>query len=180
MKETNIIDLHIGVQAYDFDCGAQALQVVLAYYGTEVRGDELIKALGTDLEGTRVENMIAFGRDRGFQVEAGPGWTLKKLRRFVDEGHPVIVLLQAWADRFMTLEDWRNNNKDGHYAVVIGYAKGVLLFEDPASFRRTWLREREFLARWHDRDSKTGARIERFGMALLGKEPVDRTFERMR
>jgi hypothetical protein len=98
----------------------------------------------------------------------------------VDEGHPVIVLLQAWADRFMTIEDWRNNFDDGHYAIIIGYAQGVLLFEDPASFRRTWLREREFLARWHDRDPATGEILERFGMVLLGKAPAERTLERMR
>ena len=52
-------------------------------------------------------------------------------------GIPVIVLLQAWADRFMTLEDWRNDYDDGHYAIVIGFSKGVILFEDPSSFRRT-------------------------------------------
>jgi ABC-type bacteriocin/lantibiotic exporter with double-glycine peptidase domain len=180
MLDLNVIDLHIGRQIFDFDCGAQALQVVLAYYGVEIRGDALMRALGTGPEGTPLANMIAFGRDRGFQVEAGTGWTLKKAKRFVDAGHPVIVLLQAWTKRFMTLEDWRRNDEDGHYAILIGYAKGVLLFEDPASFRRTWLREVEFLARWHDRDPRTGELLKRFGMVLLGKPPADRTPEPMR
>lgn len=180
MKDRNIIDLHGGRQTFDFDCGAQALQVLLAYYGVEIRGDKLMTALGTGPHGTPLSRMIAFSTSHGFQVVAGTGWTLGKVKRLVDEGHPVIVLLQAWADRFMTIEDWRNNFEDRHYAIIIGYAQGVLLFEDPASFRRTWLREREFLARWHDRDPATGEVLERFGMVLLGKAPAERTLERMR
>jgi ABC-type bacteriocin/lantibiotic exporter with double-glycine peptidase domain len=153
---------------------------VLAYYGVDVRGDELIKALGTAENGTPTANLIAIAKSRGFQVEAGPGWTLGKVKRFVDEAHPVIVLLQAWADRYMTLEDWRNDYDDGHYAIVIGHSKGVLLFEDPASFRRSWLRESEFVARWHDLDSGTSEKLEHWGMVLLGRKPADKTPHYMR
>ena len=91
----------------------------------------------------------------------------------------MIVLVQAWVDRYMTREDWRNDYEDGHYAIVIGFAKGVVLFEDPASFRRTWLREREFMVRWHDRDGRMNDNYEHFGMVLLGKEPVSKTLEHM-
>ena len=97
----------------------------------------------------------------------------------VDAGDPVIVLLQAWTDRYMTIEDWRSDYEDGHYAIVIGFAKRVLLFEDPASFRRTWLTEREFLARWHDRDTRTNETLEHFGMVLLGRDPVAKTPKHM-
>lgn len=112
-------------------------------------------------------------------MKASAGWTLREVKRTVEAGHPVIVLVQAWSDRYMTLEDWRNDFDDGHYAIMIGFAKGVLLFEDPASFRRTWLREREFLARWHDRDGRTNETYERFGMVLMGKQPVPKSPEHM-
>jgi len=174
-----MIDLHIGRQTYDFDCGAKALQTVMAYYGVDVREDELIKELGTGKDGTRVDKMVSVSEARGFRVEAGQHWSLKQAKRYIDERHPVIVLLQAWADRYMTLKDWRNDYDDGHYAVLIGHAKGVLLFEDPASFRRTWLREHEFLARWHDMDPTTNRKYERFGMVLLGREPAGKTPEHM-
>jgi len=59
---------------------------------------------------------------------------------------------------------------DGHYAIMIAHARGVLLFEDPSSFRKTWLREYEFLARWHDLDPGKNRKYEQFGMVLLGKE----------
>ena len=97
----------------------------------------------------------------------------------MDAGTPVIVLLQAWADRYMTLDDWRRDWDDGHYAIVIGLNKDVLLFEDPSTIRRTWLREREFLARWHDVDTKTGEKYEHFGMVLLGKQPAKLSLEHM-
>ena len=175
-----MINLHGGRQTFDFDCGPKALQVVMAYYGVEVREDELIVALGTgEHHGTSVADMVAVAQKHGFQVKASSGWTLKEVKKTVDAGDPVIVLLQAWADRYMTLEDWRKDYKDGHYAIVIGFTKGVILFEDPASFRITWLRDREFLARWHDRDGKTNETYEHFGMALLGKPSVLKTIEHM-
>jgi len=174
-----MIDLHIGRQTFDFDCGAKALQTVMAYYGVHMREDELMTALGTDQDGTPVAGIIAVARQQGFQVQADAQWALPDVKRFVDAGHPVIVLLQAWADRYMTAADWRKDYNDGHYAIVIDHACGVLLFEDPASFRRTWLREREFLARWHDMDPRTHEKIEHFAMVLLGKQPAPKTVEHM-
>jgi predicted double-glycine peptidase len=174
-----MINLHIGRQTFDFDCGAKALQIVMAYYGVDIREDELIQELGTGKDGTCVDRMISVAEAKGFLVKARQHWSIRDVKHYIDKGHPVIVLLQAWAERYMTLKDWRNDYEDGHYAVVIGHAKGVLLFEDPASFRRTWLREYEFLARWHDSDSNTNRKYEQFGMVLLGREPVKQTAEHM-
>lgn len=174
-----MINLHITRQTFDFDCGAKALQTVMAYYGIDIRQDELMKELGTGKDGTLVEKLISVSEAKGFHVEAREHRSIGEVKRYIDEGHPVIVLLQAWAERYMTLKDWRNDYDDGHYAILIGHAKGVLLFEDPASFRRTWLREHEFLARWHDLDSSRNRKYEEFGMILLGREPVKRTPEHM-
>ena len=175
-----MIDLHNGNQTFDFDCGATALQTVMAYYGVDVRGDELMQTLGTTGEhGTPVSAMVEVARRQGFTVCVSNHWNLATLKQTVDAGYPVIVLLQAWADRYMTIDDWRADYAVGHYAIMIGHAKGVLLFEDPASVRRTWLREREFLARWHDRDDRTGEDYDHFGMMLGGKEPTLRTPQHM-
>jgi predicted double-glycine peptidase len=174
-----MINLHISRQTFDFDCGAKALQTVMAYYGIDIREDELIKELGTGKDGTRVDKIISFAEERGFRVEARQGWTLRDVKHYIDKKHPVIVLLQAWADIYMTLKDCRNDYDDGHYAIVIGHVRGVLLFEDPASFRRTWLREYEFLARWHDLDSGRNQKYEQFGMVLLGREPMVHVPEHM-
>ena len=167
-----MIELHVGRQTFDWDCGAQALQTVMAYYGVDVRGDELINQLHTTKSGTRPMDMRRVARSYGFKVRSGTGWTLEDIKWYVNAGTPVIVLLQAWAERFMTLENWANGYDDGHYAIVIDTANEIVVFEDPSSFRRTWLAESEFLTRWHDRNPETRRKVERWAMVLLGKEPV--------
>jgi len=179
-QKVSMIDLHIGKQAYDYDCGVQALQTVMNYYGVEVDRDELMLTLGTTEDsGTPPQAMIAAAQSYGFEVKSGTQWSLNSVKQYVDAGTPVIVLLQAWAERYMTVDDWRRDWDNGHYAIVIGFNKDVLLFEDPATIRRTWLREREFLARWHDMDVKTGEQYEHFGMVLLGKQPAKLSLEHM-
>lgn len=178
-QKMTMIDLHIGKQIYDYDCGAQALQTVMHYYGVDIGGDELMDALCTSEEGTPPEAMIRVARQFGFEVKSGTQWSLNQVKQYVDAGTPVIVLLQAWSDRYMTLDDWRRDWDDGHYAIIIGLNKDVLLFEDPATIRRTWLREREFLARWHDVNPKTGEKYEHFGMVLLGRQPAKLSLEHM-
>ncbi len=178
-RDNRLIDLHSGRQTFDFDCGAQALQTVMAHYGVDVRGDILMSELGTTPAGTPVKSMIDVARRHGFEVKAGNDWTLAQVKQFVDNGYPVIVLLQAWADRYMTLDDWRRTYDYGHYAIVIGHGKGVLVFEDPGSIRRTWLREIEFSARWHDTDEFTGELYRHFAMVLQGKQPDIRAVEHM-
>ena len=179
-QKMSMIDLHIGKQVYDYDCGVQALQTVMTYYGVEMDRDELMRTLGTTEEGgTPPQAMIAAAQSYDFEVKSGTQWSLNQLKQYVDAGTPVIVLLQAWADRYMALDDWRRDWDNGHYAIVIGVNKDVLLFEDPATIRRTWLREREFLARWHDMDTKTGEKYEHFGMVLLGKQPAKLSLEHM-
>ena len=175
----SMIDLHIGKQVYDYDCGSQALQTVMNYYGVDVDGDELMAKLGTSEDGTPPQAMIRAAQSYGFEVKSGTQWSLNQVKQYVDAGTPVIVLLQAWASRYMTLDDWRRDWDDGHYAIVIGLNKDVLLFEDPATIRRTWLREREFLARWHDMDEKNDEKYEHFGMVLLGKQPAKLSLEHM-
>jgi len=174
-----MINLRIGRQTFDFDCGAKALQIVMEYYGVEIREDELLRELGTDEEGTSYLSMIALAEKQGFQVLAAHGVSLAELKSFIDQGYPVIVILQAWADRYMTLADWSASYDHGHYAIVVDYQDHVIVFEDPASIRRTWLSEREFLARWHDVAPRTHEKLKHFAMVLTGKEPVARQPEHM-
>jgi predicted double-glycine peptidase len=174
-----MIDLPTGRQTFDFDCGAKALQLVMAYYGMDIREDELIKELEIDRYGVPVKNMISAAEKRGFQVVAKCGFTLEAVKQYVDADHPVIVLVQAWAERYMTLDDWKEDNDDGHYVIVIGHHGYIIVFEDPASFRRTWMTEEEFIVRWHDIDPRTQERLDQFAMVLLGKQPAKKVLEHM-
>lgn len=174
-----MINIPYGIQTFDYDCGAKALQLVMAYYGIEKREDDLIKDLKSDKDGTPIENMIDVAQKNGFKVVARSGVSLETLKQYIDNGIPVIVLLQAWAERYMTLEDWENDWDDGHYAIVIGRQDNIIIFEDPSSFRRTWLKEEEFLARWHDVNPRTKEEFDHFAMVLLGKEPAKKAMEHM-
>jgi hypothetical protein len=79
----------------------------------------------------------------------------------------------------MTLEEWRKEYNCGHYVVLIGYHENVLLFQDPSSFKRTWMTELEFLARWHDRCPKTWKTYDQFAMTFFGKAPENTRFQHM-
>jgi len=174
-----MINIPSGIQTFDFDCGAKALQLIMAYYGIEKREDELISDLKSDKDGTSIENMISVATDNGFEVTAKTGVSLETVKQYIQKNIPIIVLLQAWAERYMTLENWESDWDDGHYAIVIGYQDNIVIFEDPSSFRRTWLKEDEFIARWHDVNSRTGEKYNQFAMVLLGKEPVNKVVEHM-
>jgi predicted double-glycine peptidase len=176
-----MIELPIGRQTFDFDCGAKALQIVMAYYGIDISEGDLMKELRCDAKGTSVQNMVSVAEAKGFDVICKCGFSLEEVKQLVDGKHPVIVLVQAWAQRYMTLEDWKADNEDGHYVIVIGHHGSIVVFEDPSSFHRTWMTEEEFMARWHDVDPGTQQKLEHFGMVLLGREsaPPQKTFEHM-
>ena len=167
-----MIDLPNGRQSFDFDCGAKALQIVMAYYGLDIPEGDLLDDLKASSQGTPVKNMISLAEKKGFQVVALCNVSLDTVKEYVAKSIPVIVLVQAWAERYMTLEDWKNDNDDGHYVIVIDYYDDIIVFEDPASFRKTWLTEEEFLIRWHDVDPSTKTKLENFAMVLLGRDPA--------
>jgi predicted double-glycine peptidase len=130
-----IVDLPVEANVR-FRLRAKALQLVMAYYGIDIREDELFGELHSSSNGTQIKNLKAVAEKHGFSVIAKSGSNLAEVKQFVDSGYPVIVLVQAWAERYMTLEDWRDDNDDGHYVIVIGYDNNIVVFEDPASFRR--------------------------------------------
>ncbi|MFH1382103.1 MAG: cysteine peptidase family C39 domain-containing protein [Chloroflexota bacterium] len=169
-----------GKLLFGFDCGAKALQLVMAYYGLDIREDELIGELNCDVvHGVPPQRMIAVAEAKGFRVVAKCDFSLEEVKQVVDKNQPVIVLVQAWAERYMTLDDWKDDKDDGHYVIVIGHNGSIIVFEDPSSFRRTWLTEEEFLARWHDTEPVTKEKLDRFAMVLLGKEPASKVIEHM-
>ena len=174
----NIINLNEMRQTYDFDCGPKALQTVIAYYGFDIREEKLIKQLGTGDDGTRVAKMIEVAKRYGFKVKHGT-ISLSDLKETVNSGYPVIVLVQAWAEKKMSKEDWENDWEDGHYVVVIGAEKERLVFEDPSSIRRTWLTDEEFMTRWHDVDTGSDEKFVNYAIILYGVKSDKRDFEHM-
>ncbi len=174
------LNVPITRQTFDYDCGAKALQTLLAYYGTDIREDILLKELQTShVDGSSIESIVSFVKRKGFEVEARQKMTLQDITRSIDEDHPVLILLQAWTDQHLTPEQWRTTYSEGHYAIAIGYGRNRIIFEDPSSIHRTWLSNREFLNRWHDADPQTGRKIQQFGLILYGVEPISGHLQHM-
>jgi len=168
-----ILNFPSGRQTFGYDCGAKALQLVLAYYGIDVREDKLLEELQCTEIGVLVKNMVEVARQYGLHVESKPETTLDEIKSHILKGHPVIVLIQAWADKDMTEEEWRQTNEFGHYVVVIGYEDGKLIFSDPSSFPRTWLTGNEFMVRWHFEPKGLPVNLNRLAVFFDGKEPAD-------
>jgi predicted double-glycine peptidase len=156
-------------QATDYTCGASALQAVLMYWGIEVREDELAKACRTTAnDGTNRHSLIRVAKEYGLQVTAAAPMSDATLRRHLDQGHPVILSLQAWSG--VDKPDYAKRWEDGHYVVAIGYDQERLYVEDPSILgSKGWMTFKELDARWHDYDSGPDDRYTRLGIVCIGK-----------
>jgi predicted double-glycine peptidase len=156
-------------QVYNFDCGASALQSVLVYYGIEdFREDELMKMAGTTAkDGTTPGGIVKVLQSFGFAVFEGP-LTIVDLVAAIELEQPVILALQAYRDdpSIPYAKCW----DDGHYVVAIGFDGQRVLFEDPSSYKRTWLSFEQLNERWHDVGATKKDRLEHWG-CIVGSEP---------
>lgn len=163
----NLIKVPLVRQGTDYTCGISALQAILAYYGDETREDVLAKSLGARPdEGTSYKAIAAEARARGFDVSIEKNATLESLTNWLRKGKPVICLIQAWkSDERTSSEFYATDYDDGHYVVAVGFDEDNLYFMDPSTLGNyAYIERREFLARWHDRDS--GETLQHFAMPI--------------
>ncbi len=111
--------------------------------------------------------MAGFAASLNFQTEIFTGMTLGELKKWIDERKPVIVSIQAWAEKPVHYAaDW----DDGHYVVAVGYDEQNIYFMDPSILGHyAYLPLSEFVRRWHDRD---GERVlDQFGIVISRGPP---------
>lgn len=155
----NLIKVPLCRQGTDYSCGVSSLQSVLYYYYSQdselrwVREDILAKELKTTHNnGTSYKKIAEVSKEKGLNVLVHLNMTLNELKQTLDNKRPVICAIQAWA------EDKENTNykddwKDGHYVIAIGYDNKNIYFMDPATLGNyTYIPITEFLDRWHDID----------------------------
>ncbi len=172
-----MIDFPRGRQTYNYDCGAKAVQLVLAYYGKDVREDIIMKLAGTSKNGTPISGIMKVAEKYGLHATVHD-MTLKELKKHLAHKKPVILVLQAWTDKKHV--DWEKDWVDGHYVVAIGYDRKRIYFADPSSFLRTYIPYKELMKRWHDIDTD-GKKYVNYGIVFHGlREHFDeRKFEKM-
>ena len=153
-------------QIFTFDCGACAGCCVLAYYGVDVREEWFMKFAGTTKKnGTYVAGMVKAIEYFGLTTTHGENMTIPQIRAGIDHGYPAILSIQAYHELMVPYaDDW----DDGHFVVAIGYNKNHIYFEDPASYTRTWLSNKELEERWHDTDEKN-KKIHNWACIVKGK-----------
>ena len=154
-------------QSTNYSCGAAALQAVLAYYGKEVREDQLMRQLGSDPEqGSSPGAIVRVARSYGLLADLRQSMQIEDLQQLVRDGFPTIVCAQAWRE---SSQPWSEDWDDGHYLVVIGVDKERVYFEDPSLLgSRGQILRAEFLSRWHDVEGD-GTRYLQAGIVLRGK-----------
>ena len=148
-------------QVYDYDCGANALQGVLDYYGIDVNEGIIMKKAGTNHKGTEISGLKKAAEYFKLKYREGE-MTFDDLKKYIDKKIPVIIAIQAWPKEKV---NWKTEWSTGHYVVVVGYSKNRIYFEDPYSERRTFLYYSELEERWHHNDAERN-KLSHWGMAL--------------
>jgi ABC-type bacteriocin/lantibiotic exporter with double-glycine peptidase domain len=153
-------------QVFNYDCGANALQSILVYYGFAMREDKIMELAGTtEKNGTPVDGIVKVAKMFKLDVEIRENMTVEDIKKYIDEGFPVLIPMQAWPD--FKEPKWEDIWGEGHYCVCLGYDDKRIYFEDPAAPLRTYVPVDEFEVRWHDEDGD-GNRLEHFGIIIKG------------
>lgn len=162
-----ILEFPMSIQTYDYDCGAKALQAVLAYYGICVKENVVLRLAGTKEKcGTPISGIRRTAKKYGLGCSCGE-MAISEIKELINKKTPVIILVQAWTGNKQV--DWKKTWKDGHFVIVIGYDKNKIYFEDPFVFRRTFLTYKELKERWHG--VIKGKKRHSFGIVISGKKP---------
>lgn len=162
-QSPKIIRVPLTRQSTDYTCGVAALQAILAFYGEDVREDILAKALHANHKiGTRYKNIQHYAEAHGLSVRVNYEMSLAQLKSSIDAGHPVLCLIQAWADK---KTDYKTDWNDGHYVVAVGFEDSRIIFMDPSTAGHyTYIPLQEFEQRWHDVDGTV--KLNHFGMSV--------------
>ena len=151
----------------DYSCGTTCVQMVMnwLYPGA---GDKNLtayeEALGTTREdGTPPESILQYFADNGVEATAAQDRTIQELVEALDNGHPMVLCVQAWTDA----PDGSFNVTDptdpdtyftcGHWVICVGYAL---------------LEEAELEVRWTDLDAD-GQEIRHYGIEISDRTDYD-------
>lgn len=152
-------------QAYAYDCGASAMESVLAYFGFDVPEEKVMKIAGTAKKGTSLSGLKKVAKRFSIKFKEGK-MNLEMLKKYIDEGKPAIIAIQAWGCE--VVKNWKRHWAEGHYVIPVGYDSKRFYFADPFCFVRTYLSFNELDKRWHDTDGKN--KFEHWGIIFYGKK----------
>mgnify|MGYP001601853818 CR=1 FL=1 len=125
-------------QVTSFSCGAAAATSVFRYLGRDSACECRVMALaGTTAEaGTTPGGLRRAAAFYRVPVEQWEGASLEDVCEAVKAGRPVLLALQAWAERSgqdaASAVDYRQRWDDGHWVAMTAAGPRRLLFMDPS------------------------------------------------
>jgi ABC-type bacteriocin/lantibiotic exporter with double-glycine peptidase domain len=161
-------------QCYNYDCGANAIQSILDYYGIDIGEGEVMRIAKTTHAGTNFAGLKKVAEKFKLRYKQKI-MSIEEIKKNIDRKRPVIIDLQAWSgkeikEKWVSDKNkyWEKDWKNGHYVVAVGYSRNKIFFEDPSATTRTFLSYRELKKRWHDIDVG-GKKYYNWGMIFYGK-----------
>jgi ABC-type bacteriocin/lantibiotic exporter with double-glycine peptidase domain len=153
-----IIDMPRGQQSYTYDCGTKVIHLMLAHYGIEVPYYKLLHhADKHKCYGIPENKMANIFRGYKLSVKYQSNCFLNDVLKYVEDGIPVIVLMQAWAGKSLSNDEWCKTDNYGHYSIMCGCDNNNVFFNDTLAFGTVYLDKDEFVDRWHCGDNKNFA-----------------------
>jgi ABC-type bacteriocin/lantibiotic exporter with double-glycine peptidase domain len=124
-----------------YQCGPASLAGVLNYWKVSVAPDEIAKEIfSKSVQGTLTIDMVLYAQKRGLNAIQYKG-TIEDIKRNVDYGYPVIVLVDHGISLFQL----------NHFMVVIGYnGKGIVV--NSGKYNDKVIGEQDFLKIWERAD----------------------------
>ncbi len=105
-------------------CGHASMQMVLNYYGLDIRQEQIAETVTENL----VKNFVAFAKDLGFKAEYRP-LSFPELKTHIEDDIPLIAVQHAG------LEDTINEKNEivYHARVITGYdeRRNKIIFNEP-------------------------------------------------
>jgi predicted double-glycine peptidase len=155
------------VQETDYTCGPACLRAVLRHFGITRAESTLARELNcTPADGTLPRDIIRVAREYGFTALSFEKMGQRRLSKAVKAGHPVIIAIQAWADR--SRPNYATTDDNGHYVVVVGADRKGVRILDPVPGTEMNMSWKTLRQRWHDQDGEDEP-YEQLGVVIKRK-----------
>jgi uncharacterized protein YvpB len=156
------------------NCGPTTLEMYLSFFGKHVPQLQIASVLKPDPndKNVRPDEMAAFARSQGFNVQVRENGTLERIKLFLSNGLPLIV--ETGFDPPQAHEGWM-----GHYRLVMGYNDKNFITQDSYDGPNVQVAFADLDSAWHDFNRTyillyTNAQAP-LARAILGEELDDTT-----
>ena len=155
-------------------CGHACISMVLQYFELREKVCDLedLKECCNDTNGLEPETVVKILKKFKVKSYIKRNLSFEQIKKDIDNDKPIIIELQAYADD--DKEDLSKTWEFGHYIVIIGYTLDYLIFADPASFFKGFLKFEELLPRWHAIDN--GKKQEKLAI-IIETLPKEKEFD---